>query len=136
MKELILMKCNECGATENYFDERMGERVCSDCGLVLVQEIFEQNVHILNKTGDVVHSADNGKLGSIVSGRGSSKFNKFGKNSVTPKNVQNGLMHCNMTLAAIAPQTPERRLLFCSALKIAAIMNPNGQRQSVSVSPL
>ncbi len=104
MKELILMKCNECGATKNYFDERMGERICNDCGLVLVQEIFEQNVHILNKTGDVVHSADNGKLGSVISGKGSFKFNKFGKNSVTPKNVQNGLMHCNMTLAAIAPQ--------------------------------
>ena len=34
------MKCDECNSTDNYFDERMGERICSDCGLVLVTESF------------------------------------------------------------------------------------------------
>ena len=98
------MKCDECNSTDNYFDERMGERICSNCGLVLVTESFEETTHILNSAGEVVHSSDNNKLGSVVTGKGSYKFNKFGKNSVMPKNIQNGLMHCNMTLSAVAPQ--------------------------------
>ena len=102
--ELMKMICDECGCTENEYDEVLGEKVCKDCGLVLVTEMFEETVHILNKTGELKHSSDKGQLGSIITGKGSYKFNKFGKNSVMPKNVQNGIMHCNMVLASVAPQ--------------------------------
>lgn len=98
------MICDECGCKENEYDEVLGEKVCKDCGLVLVTEMFEETVHILNKTGELKHSSDKGQLGSIITGKGSYKFNKFGKNSVMPKNVQNGIMHCNMVLASVAPQ--------------------------------
>lgn len=97
------MICDECGCTENNFDETLGERVCADCGLVLVQEIFEQTVHSLDTTGNLRHSADKGKLGSVITGKGSYKFNKFGKNSVVPQHIQKALMHCNMVLAQVAP---------------------------------
>jgi len=102
--ELMKMICDECGCRENEYDEVIGEKVCQDCGLVLVTEMFEETVHILSKTGELKHSSDKGHLGSVISGKGSYKFNKFGKNSVMPRNVQNGLMHCNMVLASVAPQ--------------------------------
>lgn len=101
--ELIMMNCDECGSNDNYFDEIQGERICNECGLVLVQEMFEETVHILDTGGNLQHSADKGKLGSVITGKGSYKFNKFGKNSVIPKSIQNGLVHCNMVLANVAP---------------------------------
>ena len=97
------MICDECGCTENEYNEDMGERVCKDCGLVLVTEMFEETVHILDKVGNVKHSPDKGKLGSVITGKGSFKFNKFGKNSVIPQHIQKGLMHCNMVLSQVAP---------------------------------
>ena len=98
------MICDDCGCTENEYDEDMGERVCKDCGLVLVTEMFEETVHILDNVGNVKHSSDKGKLGSVITGKGSYQFNKFGKNSVMPQHIQNGLMHCNMVLAQVCPQ--------------------------------
>lgn len=100
---LIEMICDECGCSENIYDETLGERVCADCGLVLVQELFEETVHIMDKVGNLKHSADKGKLGSVITGKGSFKFNKFGKNSVVPQHIQKALMHCNMVLAQVAP---------------------------------
>lgn len=97
------MNCDECGSNNNYFDEVQGERICTECGLVLVQEMFEETVHILDTVGNVQHSADRGKLGSVITGKGSYKFNKFGKNSVIPQNIQSGLVHCNMVLSSVAP---------------------------------
>lgn len=100
---MINMMCDECKGTENTFDETLGERVCDNCGLVLVQEMFEETVHILDSTGNVRHSSDKGKLGSVISGKGSYKFNRFGKNSVMPPHIQKGLSHCNMVLSHVAP---------------------------------
>jgi len=36
------VKCMECGSTESSFDDRLGYHICSDCGLVLNVEIFEE----------------------------------------------------------------------------------------------
>jgi len=101
--ELMKMICEECGCREQTFDETLGEKVCKDCGLVLVTEMFEETVHILDTTGVVKHSADKGRLGSVITGKGSYKFNKFGKNSTIPQYIQKGLMHCNMVIAQVAP---------------------------------
>jgi len=97
------MKCFECGCEENEFDEVLGERTCKDCGLVLVTELFEETVHILDNSGELKHSSDKGKLGSVVTGKGSYKFNKFGKDSVIPKHIQTGLLHCNMVISNTIP---------------------------------
>lgn len=101
--ELMKMICDECGCKEQTFDETLGEKVCADCGLVLVTEMFEETVHLLDTVGNLKHSADKGKLGSVITGKGSYKFNKFGKNSVIPQYIQNGIMHCNMVIAQVAP---------------------------------
>ena len=97
------MRCTECGCEENEFDEVLGERACKDCGLVLITELFEESVHILDSSGELKHSSDKGQLGSVIVGKGSFKFNKFGKNSVMPKHIQTGLMHCNMVISANIP---------------------------------
>ena len=55
--------CEECQSQNNEFDERLGETVCKDCGLVLITEMFEETVHILDSTGELVHSPDKNKLG-------------------------------------------------------------------------
>ena len=101
---LILMKkCEECNSNETEYDEYLGELVCEGCGLVLVTEMFEETVHLLDSKGLLNHSKDKGHLGSVITGKGSYKFNKFGKNSIMAKPTQMGLMHCNMVLGAIAP---------------------------------
>tara|TARA_R100000742_G_C4272316_1_gene91466 strand:- start:799 stop:1701 length:903 start_codon:yes stop_codon:yes gene_type:complete len=38
------VKCIECESERNIFDERLGEKVCLDCGLVLVKNIFENTI--------------------------------------------------------------------------------------------
>ena len=97
------MKCTECGCEEIEFDEALGESACKDCGLVLITELFEESVHILDSSGELKHSSDKGLLGSVIVGKGSYKFNKFGKDSVMPKHIQTGLMHCNMVIACNVP---------------------------------
>ena len=92
------MICEECKANDSTFDERMGEHICNDCGLVIVTELFEETVHILNNNSDLVRSADKGKLGSIITGKGAHRFNK-GASKVVPTHIQQALMYCNMVLS-------------------------------------
>jgi len=40
------MKCVECKSTTTTFDERMGETICADCGLILSVNIFEETSSI------------------------------------------------------------------------------------------
>jgi len=68
---LIGMKCDECGSRENTFDEILGERVCSDCGLVLVQEMFEETVSA--KMSDGSFRTKDHSLGSVTSFRSSAQ---------------------------------------------------------------
>lgn len=98
----MTMKCEECLANDSEFDERMGEHVCNACGLVIVTEIFEETVHILNSSSELVRSADKGKLGSVITGKGSFKLNRQNR-GVLPNNVQQGINHCKMVLANFSP---------------------------------
>ena len=36
------MHCKECDGNSFTFDTLLGEKVCDDCGLVIVEEIFEK----------------------------------------------------------------------------------------------
>ena len=98
-----MKKCEECGTTNSTFDEEMGEHICNECGLVLIEEIFEQTVLSAGKDGEFIRSADKGQLGSVITGKGSHKFNRFGKSSILPKNIQQALMHCRLVLANFSP---------------------------------
>ena len=95
--------CDECGSTETEYNEQLGETCCVECGLVIVTEMFEETVRIV-ENGVNVASSDNGHLGSVITGQGSYKFNRWGKDSVFPKKVIEGFYHCNMVLSNVAPQ--------------------------------
>jgi len=105
MKEGMRMKCVECGSLVFNFNERMGETECSECGLVVVTELFEETVRMVDE-GNVIHSADKGKLGSIISGKGSSKFNVRGNNLAIPRHITQALQTCNMILSSIQINHP------------------------------
>ena len=98
------MDCDECGSKKNEFNETLGEICCSECGLVIVTELFEETVHSLNSQGELSHSAEKIGLGSVITGKGSYKFNRYGKTNVLPKKILDGIYHCNMVLSDVAPQ--------------------------------
>ena len=99
------MKCSECGCLVFNYNERLGETECSDCGLVVVTELFEETVRMVND-GNIVHSAERGELGSIITGKGSYKFNKRGMNNTIPKHISAGLRTCNMILSSLQIDHP------------------------------
>lgn len=47
-------KCLECKSNSFSIDERMGELVCDDCGLVLITEPFEQTSYSYNSNGEMI----------------------------------------------------------------------------------
>lgn len=83
------MACPECRSEESEYNDRLGERMCVDCGLVLVIEPFEQSVAQFDNGVEVV-SRDFGRLGTTNDG--------------IPRHIKKGLHFCNMALNAIAPQ--------------------------------
>lgn len=111
------MFCENCEKTvKSEFDERLGEHACLECGLILVTEIFEQTVHILDASGEKKHSIDGNKLGSMIPNHPLSRLNN---RSVFSQHIQKGLMHCNMVLSSIQPNSPlkdrvEEFYLFCN----------------------
>ena len=67
------MKCSECNSITTTFDERMGETICADCGLILSVNMFEEtnvSVRISNKafgnSFSKTRDADFNGLGSII----------------------------------------------------------------------
>lgn len=103
----MTIKCSECNSNKNNYDERLGETVCADCGLVLVSDMFEETVHILDKVGESIHSADKGHLGSVITGKGSFKLNRYNK---TSNHIVTGITYCNMVLSNLSssPAIQER----------------------------
>ena len=102
------MVCPECNNDNKKFDERMGELVCQDCGLVLVTEPFEQTVSALNHNQtDWNHSAET-KLGGLGTAytRGINSTANVSKDlwKGIPTHILKGVHFCNMALNAVAPQ--------------------------------
>lgn len=90
--------CEECKSTNISFDERLGEMVCDECGLVIVTEMFEETVLPLDKIGNTIHSPDRGRLGSIVNG----KIGKIASHHVRngySTHINKGLSFCKILLA-------------------------------------
>jgi len=83
------MVCPDCKSRNNQYDERMGERVCSDCGLVIVTEPFEQTISSFGIEGNLIRTKDVG-LGTTTDG--------------IPRHIKKGISFCQMALSSIAPQ--------------------------------
>ncbi len=80
--------CGECNSRAISFDERLGEMVCDECGLVIITEIFEETVRSGSR-----YSPDKGTLGSITLGKGRRNYNP------TPSHILQGLSFCKILLA-------------------------------------
>tara|TARA_R110001592_G_scaffold64636_1_gene198515 strand:- start:3075 stop:3920 length:846 start_codon:yes stop_codon:yes gene_type:complete len=48
------MKCSECQANNNRYDERLGETICVECGLVLVLTPFEHGTYSHDSNGNLL----------------------------------------------------------------------------------
>ena len=57
------MNCSECNSITTTFDERMGETICDDCGLILSVNIFEEKISNFHNS----HDKNGTRLGSIIS---------------------------------------------------------------------
>tara|TARA_B100000963_G_C22628807_1_gene673816 strand:- start:1134 stop:1979 length:846 start_codon:yes stop_codon:yes gene_type:complete len=93
------MSCKECGLDKFSFDERMGERICDNCGLVEVTDIFEQSVSQYSPSGEIIHEA------TFRNTLGTTNKNKYISSEI---NIQTGLVFCNLVLSSIAINHPLR----------------------------
>lgn len=85
-----MIKCLECNNLENEYNEQLGEIVCSSCGFVLIQNMFEERTSQVDGKGNIIHSKDTHRLGSIL------KSNS----------VERGLVYCNLVLSNIMTNHP------------------------------
>jgi transcription initiation factor TFIIIB Brf1 subunit/transcription initiation factor TFIIB len=100
---LIGMRCEECGSRENTFDERMGERVCDDCGLVLVQEIFEQTT-LRGSGSDEFRNVSEKGLGSVFDGKLNTVKHTWVSNqgqSDKERTIIRGIQTCNIVYSSL-----------------------------------
>lgn len=59
--------CKECGCVSFQYDDRLGEQMCSDCGLVIVVNPFEETVNYsLNREGVDANKPNTNHLGSYI----------------------------------------------------------------------
>ena len=93
------MSCVECGNDKFSFDEVMGERICEECGLVEITELFEQSVSQYNQSGELVRES------TFRNTLGTTNRNRY---DASESNIQTGLVYCNLVLSSIAPNNPLR----------------------------
>ena len=110
-----MMICNLCKSESNYIDDKLGERVCSDCGYVMVSHLFEETVsNVSMENGElIIRSGDRGELGSIMGQTIDSSMNKklvsrLRRNQSwlqdkSIKNMGKGILECNMILSPWLP---------------------------------
>tara|TARA_R100001510_G_C7633430_1_gene191964 strand:+ start:180 stop:1106 length:927 start_codon:yes stop_codon:yes gene_type:complete len=103
-----------CDSTSTYVDDRLGETVCSDCGLVLVSNIFEDRVSQslpLNEDGtEALRIGDKGRLGSVFNSTGfsGSYIKRLSRTQLKFKGRQQqslnrGFIELNMVLSPYLP---------------------------------
>ena len=61
------MKCSECNCITTSFDERLGETICNDCGLILSVDIFEETSSPMKNKKFFREKTKQLSLGSIIS---------------------------------------------------------------------
>lgn len=102
------MECLVCKKSESYIDDRLGERVCLDCGYVMVSNIIEETVSP-NLPNEEYRLGDRGTLGSHISNLGNPSLVRnlkrtqkiFSKRN--DSNLVKGQMECNMVLSPWLP---------------------------------
>jgi len=86
-----MLPCSECGESSFHFDEHLGEKVCENCGLVIVTEPFEQEIRLYDNEGNTIRSIDRSL--------GSKAVNKYDRTMST--HVLRGLTLSKMCMSSI-----------------------------------
>ena len=58
--------CKECGSKDFTYIERLGEKTCDECGLVLVVNPFEETTHMIAIDDDDKRGRSTDRLGSVI----------------------------------------------------------------------
>ncbi len=58
--------CKECGSKDFTYIERLGEKTCDECGLVLVVNPFEETTHMIAINDDDKRGRSTDRLGSVI----------------------------------------------------------------------
>jgi len=102
------MQCMVCKSHKNYIDDRLGEKVCVDCGYVMVSNISEETISP-NLPNDEYRLGDRGSLGSHMSLVGNQSLIRKLKRTQDvfskklDSNLVKGQMECNMILSPWLP---------------------------------
>ena len=99
MKKIPMMRCVECESNNFSFDDRLGEQVCDECGLVLITEPFEQNSYSYDANGQIVREA--WKLPST----NVSSMKSWGK---TDRAIHTGIAMCKILLSSLSSSSALR----------------------------
>ena len=114
------MKCDMCGSNDNFVCDKMGERVCDDCGFVMVSNLMEETVSPLGiRHGEFNESLQyeiGPQLGSTITPYPSVKGEYVNGKTVrrlmrtqsmfrnkNQRALVNGYMECNMVLSPYLP---------------------------------
>lgn len=96
------MKCKECQSNSFNMDDRLGEMVCNDCGLVLITEPFEQNSYAYDGKGNQIREAWKTKSQTSVAG-----MRSWGRSD---RALHTGITMCKILLSSLnsAPSIKDR----------------------------
>jgi len=117
------MKCENCNSESNYFDDKVGETICSDCGYVMVSNIledtlsvrdfFDNNSDFLQGNKYISRNPDRGQLGSKFntgSGNTSSYIKRLFRTQQRfrgrqEQSLSRGYLEINMVLSSHLPNS-------------------------------
>tara|TARA_R100001463_G_scaffold130796_1_gene190396 strand:- start:14 stop:856 length:843 start_codon:yes stop_codon:yes gene_type:complete len=99
MKKIPMMKCVECESNSFSFDDRLGEQVCDDCGLVMITEPFEQNSYSYDANGQVVREAWKLPSTNVIG------IKSWGK---TDRAIHTGIAMCKILLSSLSSSSALR----------------------------
>tara|TARA_R100000656_G_scaffold120471_1_gene94772 strand:- start:238 stop:1173 length:936 start_codon:yes stop_codon:yes gene_type:complete len=106
------MICDLCKSENNSLDDRLGERVCDDCGYVMVANLYEETVSpIVASSMEAIRTGDKGHLGSNIGNEGNTRLirslrkNQRRLRDRATQNMAKGILECNMILSPWLPNS-------------------------------
>jgi hypothetical protein len=109
------MICELCSSEDNTLDDRLGERVCDDCGYVMVAHLYEDTTTQAIEGTEDIRAGDRGILGSDIGyqthGAGNAKLvrslrrNQQRLRDRATQNMGKGILECNMILSPWLPNS-------------------------------
>tara|TARA_R110000824_G_scaffold34623_3_gene109592 strand:+ start:3243 stop:4145 length:903 start_codon:yes stop_codon:yes gene_type:complete len=137
--------CLNCSSSSTTFDGKVGELYCADCGLIIEDNMIEENPSTFNTIGEQTRelpSAGIRKLGSVV-GKGKGKVGSrlrkaqtFHDKTPFERTLSIGLSYCNLTLSEFNSSfriKEEVASNYISAIKGAKLRGANYEERAGAI---